>query len=478
MQKKLFIKIAAIGLMSLLLLIPLALIESQIAARGQRQAEVIRDIAESAAGPQTLIGPVLHVRYRERVEVRSKDGLTGNETVRYDLVNRNRVIPPQTLAIDGDARIEARNRGLYRANLYRLGLTLEGRFEIPVHLGLEPSRDIVSAEAFLVLGLSDPRGVDNDPEVRVDGRIHRFAAGSEKTFSGAGLYIALGALDPQAARNLDFTVPLSLTGTSRLAIAPAGEATTVTLRSHWPHPSFQGRFLPVERRVDANGFEARWQVSHLARNFERVLAADTDGGRETLAVSFVDPVNVYLQGERAVKYGVLFVVLTFAAFFLTEILRRKPIHLLQYLLVGLALAIFFLLLVALSEHIHFVLAYAVSAGACVLLIGTYLAGALGGQRHGMGFGGGIAVLYAVLYGLIKSEDNALLMGSLLLFAALGTTMLATRKIDWYRIGTPTGTEPRSTVRAGLDDREQDAASSPGMPPPAAQAAEDHGAGRA
>lgn len=453
MQKKLFIKIAAIGLMSLLLLIPLAMIESQIAARGQRQAEVIRDIADSAAGEQTLIGPVLRIRYRERIEVRGKEAGTGAETVRHEIVTRDTVIAPQTLVIDGEARVEARNRGLYRANLYRLGLTLQGRFDVPAHLGLEPGRDIVSAEAFLVMGLSDPRGVDNDPEVRVDGRPHRFATGSEKTFAGAGLHVALGALDTQTARSLDFTVPLSLTGTSRLAIAPAGEATTVTLRSHWPHPSFQGRFLPVERRVDGDGFEARWQVSHLARNFDRVLSADTDGGRETLAVSFVEPVNVYLQGERAVKYGVLFVVLTFAAFFLTEVLRRRPIHLLQYLLVGLALAVFFLLLVALSEHIHFALAYAVSAAACVLLIGTYLAGALGGRRHGMLFGGGIAVLYGVLYGLIRSEDNALLMGALLLFAALGATMLATRRIDWYRIGTPaaaTTDEPDWTPLADTD----------------------------
>ena len=468
MQKKLFTKLAVIGLMALLLLVPLALIESQISARGHRQFEVIRDIAESAAGPQTLIGPVLQVRYRERVEVRGKDSATGNETVRYEIVTRSTVVPPQILTIDGDARIEVRNRGLYRANLYRLGLTLEGRFDLPARLGLEPGRDIVSAEAFLVLGLSDPRGVENDPQVKVDGRVYRFATGSERTLAGAGLNLALGALDTRTARSFEFAVPLSLTGTSRLAIAPAGEATTVTLRSHWPHPSFQGRFLPVERRVSADGFEARWQVSHLARNFERVLAADTDGGRETLAVSFVDPVNVYLQGERAVKYGVLFVVLTFAAFFLTEVLRRQAIHPLQYLLVGLALAIFFLLLVALSEHIHFALAYAVSAGACVLLIGTYLAGALGGRRRGMGFGGGIAMLYAVLYGLIQSEDNALLMGTLLLFAALGATMLATRKIDWYRFGASAETEPDP-------DAERSPGASPEAPDQRFQSTEGNGA---
>jgi inner membrane protein len=437
MQKKLFLKLAVIALLSMSLLVPLAMIEAQIAARGERQADVLRDIAASAAGEQTLLGPVLAVHYRERVTVRDKDPQTGRETLRQEEVERVTVLPPLRLDIDGDACVEARHRGLYRANLYRLGLQLRGRFEVPPGLGLAPDRDIVGARAFLVLGVSDPRGIDEDPQVTVDGKPHRFATGSAKAFTSPGLNVALGEIDPAAGAAMDFAVPLALTGTSRLAIAPAGDSTKVTLRSAWPHPSFQGRFLPIERTVGSDGFEARWQVSHLARDFGRVLASDTDPSRrETLEVSFVEPVNVYLKGERAVKYGVLFVVLTFAAFFLFEVLRRLPIHPLQYLLVGLALALFFLLLVALSEHVPFALAYAVSATACVALIGTYLAGALGSRLRGASFGLGIAALYGVLYGVLRSEDNALLMGSLLLFAALGATMLATRRVDWYQLGTP------------------------------------------
>jgi inner membrane protein len=291
--------------------------------------------------------------------------------------------------------------------------------------------------------VSDPRGVDDDPQVTVNGRAHRFATGSAEAFASPGLHVALGEIDVLAGAALDFSVPLALTGSSRLAIAPAGESSKVTLRSAWPHPSFQGRFLPIERTVGAEGFEARWQVSHLARDFGRVLASDADPSRrETLDVSFVEPVNVYLQGERAVKYGVLFVVLTFAAFFLFEVLRRLPIHPLQYLLVGLALALFFLLLIALSEHAPFAIAYAVSSAASVALIGTYLAGALGSRARGLSFGAGITALYGVLYGVLLSEDNALLMGSLLLFAALGATMLATRRVDWYQLGGASSEEGR------------------------------------
>ena len=153
-----------------------------------------------------------------------------------------------------------------------------------------------------------------------------------------------------------------------------------------------------------------------------------------MSIDFIDPVNVYLQAERAVKYGVLFIALTFAGFFLTEILRRTPIHPMQYLLVGLALAIFFLLLISFSEHLSFALAYALAASACIGLISYYLAGALGGWRQGAAFGGGLVGLYGVLYGVLLSEDNALLMGSVLLFAALGTVMLTTRRLNWYSLG--------------------------------------------
>ena len=183
--------------------------------------------------------------------------------------------------------------------------------------------------------------------------------------------------------------------------------------------------------MSKDGFGARWEISHLARNFEATL---NPARGEVLSIDFVDPVNVYLQSERAVKYGVLFITLTFAGFFLTEILRRSPIHPMQYLLVGLALAIFFLLLIAFSEHLPFPLSYGLSAVACIGLIATYLSGALGGVRQGAAFGGGLTGLYGVLYGVLLSEDNALLMGSVLLFLALGTTMLATRRLDWYRLG--------------------------------------------
>lgn len=435
MQKKLFLKLAVIALLSVLLLIPLSLIEAQIASRAARQAEVVRNIAESAAGPQTLIGPILAVRYRERVERPIKDAAGGRETTRQEIVERTLLLPPRQLDIGGEARVESRSRGLYRARLYHLALQLSGDASIPPHLGLGAGHNIVDAQAFLVLGVSDPRGIDNDPEVSINGKARRVATGTAGLIAGQGMHVALGAIDSASGADFAFAMPFNLTGSERLAIAPAGNATRVTLKSDWPHPSFQGRFLPTARSVSGAGFEARWHISHLARSFDRVVQAATPtSSGETLDVSFMEPVNVYLKSERAVKYGLLFVILTFAAFFLTEILRRLAIHPMQYLLAGLALAIFFLLLVALSEHLAFELAYGISALACASLIGIYLAGAFGSRTGGAAFGAGIAALYGVLYGVLLSEDNALLMGALLLFAALGASMLATRRLDWYRVG--------------------------------------------
>lgn len=444
MDKKLFLKIAAICFMSLLLLVPLALIDDQIRDRSQRQNEVQESIANSAASAQTLIAPVIAVHYRVQNEVTIPKEEGGNgKTKRSQIAEHTYYVAPDTLEMTGDASVETRNRGIYQARLFHLGLATSGRFVVnPLvkqdssgQVRAEAEGHILDARAELVLGITDPRGVNNAPEVLINGKPHRFeSAGMSDNDSVyqrvRRLSVDLGAIDIHKAGDYEFSFPLQLTGTTRLAIAPTGDENRIELKSAWPHPNFGGRFLPTARTVNDEGFSARWEISHLARDFQATL--DPSNG-EVLSIDFVDPVNVYLQSERAVKYGVLFIALTFAGFFLTEILRRSPIHSMQYLLVGLALAIFFLLLIALSEHLPFYAAYGLSAVACIGLIAFYLAGALGGAKQGLAFGGGLTGLYGVLYGVLLSEDNALLMGSLLLFIALGTIMLATRRLDWYRL---------------------------------------------
>jgi inner membrane protein len=443
-ENKILSKLAAVAAISVVLLVPLFLIGAQISARSARQAEVVREIAESAAGSQTVLGPVCVVRYHELIQHVEKEHDTDRETTRQEIVEGTLVLPPQNLDISGEARVETRSRGLYHARLFHSALKVSGNLLVPAWIGVDPHRKILDAEAFLVMAVSDPRGISNDPVVLVNGTESRFATGTVGLNDRPGARVPLGPVNVALSNHFEFSFPLNLMGTEHMAFAPVGMQTTVALKSDWPNPSFQGRFLPVARIVNDSGFEARWQVSALARSFDQVLKASPAGGdSEILGVGFLEPVNVYSMSERAVTYGILFVVLTFAAFFLTEILHRLRIHPLQYLLVGLALAIFFLLLIALSEHVPFFLAYAISAAACVGLIGVYLSGALGQRKLGIQFGAGIALLYSILYGVLLSEDNALLMGTALLFAALGVTMLATRKIDWYKIGlSPASDETR------------------------------------
>ena len=459
MDRKLFFKLLAIGFMSLVLLIPLGLIQDQIRQRSELQNGVQQSIANSSAGAQTLVGPVLAIRFREQLEPEVTHDAKGQAISTPRFADHTLYLPPESLRLKGESQVETRHRGIYQARLFHLDLQADGSFNVPAHLGLDGKHNIVRAEAALVLGIADPRGVDNDPEVTIAGKTYHFATLKQKpaegdAMTGERLTVELGAIAINEPTRFDYRFPLQLTGTERLAIAPTGEANTITLHSNWQHPSFGGRFLPREREVGADGFNARWEVSHLARNFANALAA---GGplpgyqpqyqAEVLEIAFIDPVNVYLQAERAVKYGILFIVLTFAGFFLTEILRKAPIHPMQYLLVGLALALFFLLLIALSEHMPFVAAYGIAAAACIVLIGVYLSGALGGMRAGMSFGAGLTGLYGVLYGVLLSEDNSLLMGSALLFIALAVTMLATRRIDWYRVGSMV--TPRAAERSGV-----------------------------
>lgn len=439
MDKKLLYKLVTIVVLSIMLFVPLAMIEGQISQRGNRLVEVQNNIAESAAGSQTLVGPVLAIRYQQVVQENVIDPKTNISTTREQKINRTLILPATKLDIQGTTEVEVRSRGIYQTRLYHLDLNLQGKAIIPPHLGMDAQRtQIGNAQAVLLLGISDPRGITELPKVNINGREYSLTTPTNNAhyeeMPGNQLQVNLGPVNLQTGNLFNFNSQLKLTGTGTFSVAPTAEENTVTLAAPWPHPSFQGRFLPITRTITDNSFEAKWAISHLARNFDHALGANNGRTNEVLSVSFMDPVNVYLQSERAVKYGGLFIILTFAAFFLGEILRRRPMHPMQYLLVGLALALFFLLLIALSEHIPFIYAYLASALACIGLITIYLSGALGGYRPALAFGAGFTGLYGVLYGLLQSEDNSLLMGTVLLFIALGATMLTTRRLNWYKLG--------------------------------------------
>lgn len=253
---------------------------------------------------------------------------------------------------------------------------------------------------------------------RIDGGVH------------AILPDPIGA-DGRVAFPLRFA--FALNGTERLDVVPLADDNRVVFDSPWPHPQFNGDFLPHSRRIDARGFHAEWNVSSLASGAQAQYRAGGDKRVDAIGLSLVEPVNLYSKVDRATKYGLLFVLLTFTGFFMLETIRQLPIHPVQYALVGLALAIFFLLLLSLSEHVAFGWAYLAAAIACVGLIGFYLGNVLRGRQRGLGFAAMLGLLYAALYGLLVSEDNALVLGAGLLFAILAALMVATRKVDWYQV---------------------------------------------
>ena len=439
MRQNLILKALVLFGLGLVFAIALLTIEGVMSGRQRYRDEATAEVARSTAGSQTLIGPVLVVAFRERMAAATAT----NPPSPPQLADGQVVLLPDSLHIQSSVRVEERYRGIYRVQVYRATQRITGVFRVPARLGLTATRDLVDAEpASLALGVSDSRGLRRPPEVKLDGARASVEPGTHQAWLEQGFSADAGPVLAAQARRLPFEIEIELVGTDRLTFVPVGASTHAVMESTWPHPSFTGGFLPDERSVTDKGFRATWQLSRYATGVDALIQGRRAGSKPELAtcdfgVRFVTPVDVYQQSTRAVKYGMLFVVLTFAGFFLFEVLKRMAVHPIQYGMAGAAIAMFFLLLISLSEHIAFPLAYLVASAGCVGLLAFYVGHVLRSAARGLGFGGLLAGLYAVLYVLLLSEDYALLLGSLLLFAVLGAVMVMTRRVDWYRVGEPT-----------------------------------------
>jgi inner membrane protein len=230
---------------------------------------------------------------------------------------------------------------------------------------------------------------------------------------------------------LNFALELNLAGTETLGIAPVGDSNHLEIQSSWKSPLFDGQFLPRTREIGSGGFRAAWDVSSLASGTQVQMETNPVKTIDLIDVGLTTLVDPYTLSNRAVKYGILFVVLTFGGFLMFELIKQLPIHPVQYLLVGFGLAIFFLLLVSFSEHLAFGLAYLIASVACIGLLTFYLSYVLRSVERGLGFGAILTTLYTAIYGLLISEDNALVFGSSMLFCLLAVVMYVTRKVDWY-----------------------------------------------
>lgn len=433
---RLSLKILLVIGMTIALLIPLTMVRGVVHDRQRYRAEAVADVAKSTAGAQMLEAPVLFVPYEDRTVATATDDRAEQRSIEH-VQTGTLVYFPEQLRVGGKMRSIPRMRGLHEVRVYELDTAIRAAFRAQLPLPSDSRTTRTFGVPRLGFGIEDVRGLVGVPTLRIAGTAYPLQQGvGHGNRRGLHARLAVPATDAVLAFDVEFDATLQ--GTEALAIAPLGARNEITLTSTWPHPQFHGEFLPRAPRVSGDGFRAGWEISALATNAQaqyraRMQNREASTGIDAIAVSLVDPVNVYSQVDRATKYGLLFVLLTFVAFFMFESLRGLRIHPIQYGLVGLALAIFFLLLLALSERIAFGVAYVASAAACIGLIGYYLGHVLRARARGIGFAATLTALYAALYGLLISEDNALVLGAGLLFVVLAAIMVMTRKVDWYRL---------------------------------------------
>jgi len=425
-------RLVVMGILMLVLLIPLGMVQSIVSERAGRRNEVADQVSATSGAAQTLAGPVLVVPYRCTVI----DG-TGRPV---QMTNRASFLP-EVLDVRGTVDTDRRMRSLFEVVVYKARVTLSGRFAKPdlngvARAGSEP----LWSEATVNIGVTDPRGIVRRITLQWNGQELPVAPGvTDAALFTTGLHSSAAFSGPPGP--LTFAFDIELNGTHDFRLVPAGSETSLQLTSKWRHPGFIGAPLPEDRSVSADGFSATWRAPYFGRGFP---AAWTDAGldRQSLktqadaasfGVSFVQPVDIYQQAERAVKYAALFIVLTFVVFFLCEVLRGRLLHPVQYVFVGFAMCVFYLLLLSLSEHLGFDVAYGAAATATTTLIGAYSVFALGGAREATLVGTAVATLYGFLYVLLRLEDAALLVGSIGLFVMLAVLMLATRRVNWYEV---------------------------------------------
>lgn len=430
------VEIAILTFITFVLIVGLALIWGITAERAQRAASVRAEIASSWGQSQTIGGPILIVPYR----CMQPNGPGTSHAL----------FLPERLQVRGTLAPETRHRGIYDTVVYRADLHIEGSFAQPdfTAWGIAPD-DILWNQATLAFGMSDLRGM-HGTALRWNGVTIPFSGGTPDTRLWPSGLTAVAQVDPHHAGAYPFSTDIHLNGSESIAFLPVGGETVVDLSAPWQAPSFSGAFLPESRVITPARFTAHWSISSLARSYPQRWRDTGDENSNALTalsasafrVALYSPVSGYQQTERSIKYGALFIVLTFVTFFLYELLSPVTLHPVQYFLVGGALCVFYLLLLSISEQTSFGFAYSVAAVATVALICAYATALLRSTIRVLGLAGVLALLYGYLYVLLQLEDWALMMGSIGLFLILAFVMYTTRKVDWGTAHLGRATEAR------------------------------------
>jgi inner membrane protein len=443
-------KFFLVSFLIVLLLVPLALVFGLVQEREGRAREVKAEVARVWGRAQQISGPFLVVPYTVRTEI-----VQGDKRVEQ-VQERRAVFLPEKLDIKADAASKTLHRSIYEVVVYTSRIAMEGSFLAPDMADVAADVQSVRwSDASFVLAISDVSGLKEAATLTLNGqRRLPFAPstglpaarqnGIHVKLAGAGAEIMPGADLPP--RPFSFQLELVLGGTTSLDFAPVARETALSMTSNWPHPSFSGAFVPIDRSVGGGGFTASWRIPHLARSVPSAWTLPPSGLDQFRAYQFgvqlIQPVDFYNLVTRAAKYGVLFLALAFMAVFVLELLSGRRVHPVQYLFVGLAMIFFYVLLLSLAEHIGFAPAYLAAAGASGGMLSLYVGKALESLRQGTIMLAVLLLLYGLLYLILNLEDYALLAGAILGFVALTVIMFATLRIDWSgRAGAATAPVP-------------------------------------
>ncbi|HBQ7821372.1 cell envelope integrity protein CreD [Klebsiella pneumoniae] len=436
LKSPLFWKITTLIGCIVLLSLPLMMVRELINERADYRSEVVDAIEQSTSGSQKLAGPLIAIPITEtlsRME-NQKEVNYQRSWVYYWL--------PESLAVAGKQTVESRRVGIYSGQVWHNALQIKASFD-PLRLAALRKTNIVLGQPRLVVSVGDARGIGAIYAPKVNGNVLSVEPGLGISGDGAGIHMPMPAL-AEDNKPLEIAFSLDLNGTGEFSLVPLGRNSELQLTSNWPHPGFLGSFLPTQREVSAAGYRAHWQSSWFANDMGSYFKDDMEIPWSRLPAFSADVMSLadqYQLTDRATKYAILLIGLTFMAFFVFESLTRRPLHPMQYLLVGLSLVLFYLVLLALSEHIGFTAAWLAASLSGAVMNGIYLQAVLRGWRNSLLFVAALLLLDGVMWFLLHSEDSALLLGTGVLALALSVLMFLTRRVDWYALSLPKGTVP-------------------------------------
>ena len=436
LKSPLFWKITTLIGCIVLLSLPLMMVRELINERADYRNEVVDAIEQSTSGSQKLAGPLIAIPITET--------LTRMENQKEVNYQRSWVYYwlPESLAVTGKQTVESRRVGIYSGQVWHNALQIKASFD-PLRLAALRKTNIVLGQPRLVVSVGDARGIGAIHAPEVNGNVLSVEPGLGISGDGAGIHMPMPAL-AEDNKPLEIAFSLDLNGTGEFSLVPLGRNSELQLTSNWPHPGFLGSFLPTQREVSAAGYRAHWQSSWFANDMGSYFKDDMEIPWSRLPAFSADVMSLadqYQLTDRATKYAILLIGLTFMAFFVFESLTRRPLHPMQYLLVGLSLVLFYLVLLALSEHIGFTAAWLAASLSGAVMNGIYLQAVLRGWRNSLLFVAALLLLDSVMWFLLHSEDSALLLGTGVLALALSVLMFLTRRVDWYALSLPKGSAP-------------------------------------